>query len=464
MKNKKIELKKKNFNIKNIKLKKHHFIAGGVFLFGVVAFFIFYNSPSVGATASWYNNSWEYRLNITINYVEVDANLTDFPIYLNLSDLPSGFHTNVNSTGKDIRITLDDGTTEIPREVVFYNSATDTGELWFKGNLSSITDSVFYIYYGNPTASDYAVGSTYGANNVWSSGFVGVWHLQEDPSGTAPQMKDSSGNGYDGTSQGSMTSGDLIETKIGKGLDLDGSDDYIQTTNPHNYNDFTILTWFKSPDAPDTRAYDGIFGGGNRGAYWHHQIGSPYMGAAEVEINGNWVNPTFGALSGNTWYLLGLTVENGVVKSFKGGSLVDTISTYAGNNPSANTINFRIGAYSSNEDAIGTIDEVWYFNGAKSVEFISTTHNNQNFPSTFYSVGGEETADTCVCAGLSSNWNVSMADNCVLSEVCNLGTGNLTFYGAGSFTINATLNLKNMDEPPSGSVVWIGSQGKIFVG
>jgi len=57
-----------------------------------------------------------------------------------------------------------------------------------------------------------------------------------------------------------------------------------------------------------------------------------------------------------------------------------------------------------------------------------------------------------------------MADNCVLSEVCNLGTGNLTFYGAGSFTINATLNLKNMDEPPSGSVVWIGSQGKIFVG
>jgi len=99
MKNKKIELKKKNFNLKNIKLKKHHFIAGGVFLFGVVAFFIFYNSPSVGATASWYNNSWEYRLNITINYIEVDANLTDFPIYLNLSDLPSGFHTNVNSTG-----------------------------------------------------------------------------------------------------------------------------------------------------------------------------------------------------------------------------------------------------------------------------------------------------------------------------------------------------------------------------
>jgi len=35
---------------------------------------------------SWYNSSWDYRVKITIESDEVDSTLTDFPVYVDLSD------------------------------------------------------------------------------------------------------------------------------------------------------------------------------------------------------------------------------------------------------------------------------------------------------------------------------------------------------------------------------------------
>ena len=128
---------------------------------------------------SWYNSSWKYRVKITIDHSKVGSDLTDFPVYVDLSTLPSGFHTNVKSDGGDIRVTRSDGTTECPREIVFYDAANDKGELHFKANsLSSTSDTDFYIYYGNASASDYATDATYGARKVWTNGYVGVYHLQ----------------------------------------------------------------------------------------------------------------------------------------------------------------------------------------------------------------------------------------------------------------------------------------------
>jgi hypothetical protein len=71
--------------------------------------------------------------------------LTDFPVYVDLSDLPAGFHTNCNQTdARDIRVTRSDGVTECAREVVSYDSTNDKGELHFKANsISSSADTDF---------------------------------------------------------------------------------------------------------------------------------------------------------------------------------------------------------------------------------------------------------------------------------------------------------------------------------
>ena len=134
---------------------------------------------------AWYNASWTNRVKVTVLATKVDADLTNFPVYVDLSGLPAGFHTNVNQTdGRDIRVTKADGSTELAREVVFYDSATNTGELHFKADaLANATDTDFYIYYGNAAATEPAVGATYGRNAVWSD-YKAVYHMHQDPTGT----------------------------------------------------------------------------------------------------------------------------------------------------------------------------------------------------------------------------------------------------------------------------------------
>ncbi|GAG49321.1 unnamed protein product, partial [marine sediment metagenome] len=90
----------------------------------------------------WYNASWGYRKKITIDYTKVDANLTNFPVYVNLANLGSDFFSNVKGDGGDIRITKSDGTTELPREIVAINTGAETGEIHFKADsLSSSSPS-----------------------------------------------------------------------------------------------------------------------------------------------------------------------------------------------------------------------------------------------------------------------------------------------------------------------------------
>lgn len=117
--------------------------------------------------------------------------MSNFPIFVDLSTLPSGFHSGVNANGTDIRVTKHDGITELPREVVFYDAATDTGELHFKGDITDTHDSDFYIYYNNPSAAEPAVTATYGRNNVWT-GAKAIIHGTQN-------VLDSSGNGFNGT-------------------------------------------------------------------------------------------------------------------------------------------------------------------------------------------------------------------------------------------------------------------------
>jgi hypothetical protein len=116
---------------------------------------------------------------ITIAAAQVAADLTDFPVYVDLSDLPSGFWSAVANGGGDIRCYKSDGTTEIAREVVSCDTDTDTGELWvkFSGTLSSSVDTVIQIHV-NGASPDYAATATYGRNNVWTD-YIGVWHLND---------------------------------------------------------------------------------------------------------------------------------------------------------------------------------------------------------------------------------------------------------------------------------------------
>jgi len=113
--------------------------------------------------------TWAYRIPITVPAAAVDANLTNVPVYLDASDLPADFHTNVAANGCDIRFGASDGTTELAGELVSYDSVGDTGEFYFLApSLDSAADTVFYIYYGNASATCYVATDTYGSQAVWA--------------------------------------------------------------------------------------------------------------------------------------------------------------------------------------------------------------------------------------------------------------------------------------------------------
>ena len=96
-----------------------------------------------------------------------------------------------------------------------------TGNFWVNApSVLSSADLALYCYYGNAGAAAQA-----NPELAYNADFAVVYHCSQDPS--ISQILDSTAALKHGTSQGSMTSGDLVDGKLYKALDFDGSDDAI---------------------------------------------------------------------------------------------------------------------------------------------------------------------------------------------------------------------------------------------
>jgi len=198
------------------------------------------------AEADWFatGGTWGYRKAITVDADKVSGSsaLTDFPMLFSVTDTDlafTDFGGNVaSSTAGDIVFTSSDGITKLSHEIEYYASTTGEIAAWVKiPSLSNSVDTTIYIYYGNAAADDQQ-----DAANVWDSNYMMVQHLSEDPSGSAPQMLDSTANNNDGTSSGTMTTSDQVAGKIDGSLEFDGNvaqDDLITVPNSSVWDNIT---------------------------------------------------------------------------------------------------------------------------------------------------------------------------------------------------------------------------------
>jgi len=70
-------------------------------------------------TVPWNNTDWTEYVAITIDNTKIDDDLTNFPVYVDLADMPDTFWNTVADGGGDIRVTTHTGTpVELAREVV----------------------------------------------------------------------------------------------------------------------------------------------------------------------------------------------------------------------------------------------------------------------------------------------------------------------------------------------------------
>lgn len=156
-----------------------------------------------------------YQRTVTIDHTKVpNTDQSNFPVlfsgtYSYLATLANG--SKVTSTsGYDIIFTSDAaGATTLDHEIETYTATTGAVNFWVRvPTVSHTTEMVIYLCYGKSAISSSQENKT----GVWDSNFKGVWHLKEDPSGTAPPVKDSTSNANHGTSNGAMTQTSVLIT------------------------------------------------------------------------------------------------------------------------------------------------------------------------------------------------------------------------------------------------------------
>ena len=347
--------------------------------------------------AAWYDSSWLYRVLIAVDPSKVPSSLVDFPVYVDMSLLPASFFANVKSDGGDIRITESDGTTEVPREVVFITTGSNIGEMHFKGDLSSSTQTLFFIYYGNSGASEPASDATYGSEAVWSD-YNLVMHLNESVNTTTDGYADSTANANHGTGVSmSITAPD--GQLAGKCAEFDGSADYISiptATSIELTNNFCASCWCKR----DTDGvFDGIIaklinGGGSNINGWEinfRDTSHVYAGITAQSNSFTYVNADMSANPNDfDWHHLVIRINSGTMDVILDSDPSTASSTQVCADSGGPLLIGRIYSDLDNHYLDGKVDEVRHYNGVLSDNWFITEYNNQKSVNTFYTTGSQE--------------------------------------------------------------------------
>ena len=343
------------------------------------------------------NNEYKYRIKITLDYMNLDSELLDFPVLVNLSrkagvndfdsfDIFDILNENFNKIvfewpGRqehyvhNIKYTNDTiARQRLYAEVAYWNTDTCTAQIWVKiPKILNDQPIDIYLYYDNDKNDNPYIGETgsEAAENVWDDNFVSVYHMAQDPSMSGACILDSTKYMNHGTPNGSMTKDDLVDGPIGKALKFDGVDDYI---NIGNIMDST-QNW-------TLEAHIDLTGGGVL-----ISDGYPNVVEAKMQVytylnagfyNGNWheYSNNFTTDTVGNQHFIASTYDGAQISLFQD----DEIATFSENNTtSSDTTDWYIGrrwdtAY--NNYVSGKVMEVRISDIARSVDWLTLMYYN----------------------------------------------------------------------------------------
>lgn len=347
-----------------------------------------------GSSGPWYDTDYSKRISVTINSSEVSSTLTDYPLYVDLSQMPSSFHSSVQADGDDIRASKEDHSTGLEVELVWINTGATSGEFYVKvPSVSSSSDTVIYLYYSSPSATAYPT-----PENVWTN-YMGVWHMHAAGDAAQPSATGESAIDADPVN---LESGDSVAGIAGNSIDYDGSNEYhsIPQTDAsaHLSPDTThsLSLWFYPDDATDgTMAANQldstskgigawIYGGnvkgsmGGTGNYWTNLS----ISASTYMTTGAWNYFHLTFVSGSTGWLRLANAANGMLQDVYAGSTT-------GHNFASQP--FYFARRPSGDYYHGRIDEIRVTDSNTSSAYHNAEYDNYMNFSTFTTVGTEET-------------------------------------------------------------------------
>ncbi len=367
---------------------------------GLVCAFVVLLFPPA-RTLAWYDEDWVCRKGITIDHTQVEANLTDFPVLISL-DSDADLASNAQGDGDDILFT-DASDNKLSHEIESFDGSTGRLMAWVRvPSLSSIEDTVLYMYFGNGAAANQE-----DVEGTWDGETVMVQHLEE----IAGTHQDSTANQNDGTTV--VVTDQNAAGWVNGADEFDGTDDYIRVPDDASLQfgegSFTAEAWIYPHSVPDSGGARIVNnrGTGRGGDYRGYQLkikdttGGWYISDAGIDdATGNYQPyDSSTSYSYNAWYQLVMVYDadnelvyyvngavDGTVSVGSYGSLTNDLPTAIG----ASLAHQGVEGADDRQFFDGMIDEVRLSNTARSAGWILTSYNNQSDPGAFYSVGALE--------------------------------------------------------------------------
>jgi hypothetical protein len=327
---------------------------------------------------------WSYRKSIVINHTNVKKTLVNFPVLISVTD--NDLSSKAQENGHDILFMNNSGVSKkLHFEIERYCNATGTLSAWVNmTELSSVSDTMMYMYYGNPDCL-----TKENVEKTWDDHYLVVHHMQND---SAISLKDSTKYKNDIVSQ-TGTPSFQQPGKIEYCVAFSGSSSLNFATPIRNIAPITIEVWAK-PDKVSGANYifcNGGETGNSYGFYWYinsHQFGTTMMNLGQqlyVGQNG------FSTAEAGLWTYCASTWDGSSSPGFF------IINNQIIEHQSQTVIrekdprNARIGLSTSGQYGFyGGIDEIRISDVARDVEWLSTCYTNQHNPSDFLSFGPEE--------------------------------------------------------------------------
>ena len=339
---------------------------------------------SLRADDNWYK-TWTYRQMITIPAAKVTGSHAAFPVLVTEANVQPSLFANAQADGDDILFTAADGKTKIPHEIERYDADGDLLAAWVNvPAIASTADTVLYVYYGKASAANQQ-----DAANVWTNGFVGVWHLEE-----------ASGTRADSTAAGNNASpnGTIDSTGTGKiagaasfagtgHLDLQVS----ETSLFMHTNSCTVSAWYKKGTLIGNHSIVSGESNGGLNAYRGFSLfatsSTLYGWFADGALARKQLVKSGDAA--NAWNLGTLVwdKDNAKIRLFHNGVSVGSLDVTG---HTGWGVLIDIGAANGGQRFIGLIDEARIVKSLRSADWIATEHANQSAPETFASASDEE--------------------------------------------------------------------------
>ncbi|MBA7607392.1 hypothetical protein ES703_14551 [subsurface metagenome] len=348
--------------------------------------------------ATSYNNQSSPNTFYSVGSIE-ERCLTNFPVLISRTDADWRDTSNGGrvgqSDGGDILFTFSDGITKLDHEIEKYVPSAGSLVAWVEvPTVPTYTDTSIYIYYGNATAAD-----QWNITETWDSDYEMVQHMADATSST---IEGSTSNSITGT-KGSADNPDEVDGQIGMAQDFDGATEYMTFEDHTMWNwtpvdqNRTFSFWFyPTTNLPSTDDAIQFLTGVSSGNHYQFMAANDgtNTGFACVIWDNAWSYIGYYGVywwppSLNTWYYITFLASTDGNNEFyvNGVSQSLDLEWSWDDNTLINPSSIEVKSVAGPSYGRGRLDEYRFSHTARSATWIITSYNNQNSPSTFYSVG-----------------------------------------------------------------------------